>query len=248
MTYRTYRYGGIFRKITEKTVSWMWPEVCPFCGRVSRQGICTGCREKLKTLRIKEPRCMRCGKPVSYGEQEFCHDCMHMEHWYDRGYGLWLHKEPVSTSIYQFKYHNQRRYGVCYVEELLRCYGRSIETWAPDLMIPIPLHKKRRRKRGYNQAAVICRELGGRLGIPVDEKSLVRMLYTEPQKKLSHQERRKNLRHAFAVKTCFRPVRKVLLIDDIYTTGNTIDAAASVLKKKGVEKVYFLTISIGQGY
>ena len=86
------------------------------------------------------------------------------------------------------------------------------------------------------------------LGIPVDEKSLYRKFYTDPQKTLSHKERRKNLKHAFALKKGFRVVPTVLLIDDIYTTGNTIDAAAMVLKEKGVEKVYFLTISIGQGF
>ena len=171
-----------------------------------------------------------------------------MKHQYDRGCGLWLHEEPVSTSIYQFKYHNQRRYGVCYAEELCRCYGYTIKRWNPDLIIPIPLHKKRRRKRGYNQAAILCRELGGRLGIPVDEKSLIRKIYTNPQRLLGHKERRKNLRNAFGVKSSFQPVPTVLLVDDIYTTGNTMDAASEALKKKGVEKVYFLTISIGQGY
>ena len=85
------------------------------------------------------------------------------------------------------------------------------------------------------------------LGIPVDEKSLYRKFYTDPQKTLSHKERRKNLRRAFAVRKSFFPVKTVLLIDDIYTTGSTMDAAAQVLKEKGVEKVYFLTISIGQG-
>ncbi len=191
---------------------------------------------------------MRCGKPVRNEEQEYCHDCMHMEHRYNRGFGMWLHKEPVSTSIYQFKYHNQRRYGVCYAKELIRCYGHMINSWAPALIIPIPLHKKRRRQRGYNQAAVISRELGRRLQIPVDEKSLIRRRYTDPQKTLSRHKRRENLRHAFALKNSFLPVSRVLLIDDIYTTGNTIDAASEVLKKKGVEKVYFLTISIGQGF
>ena len=242
------RYGGLFQTLRGSVVKWLWPEVCPFCGKVSSQGICAGCRRKIDDLKVREPRCMQCGKPVQDTRREYCYDCMHMEHRYDRGYGLWLHKEPVSTSIYQFKYHNQRDYGVCYAKELIRCYGNIIKSWTPDLMIPIPLHKKRRRQRGYNQAAVICQELGRMLGIPGDEKSLYRKFYTDPQKTLSHKERRKNLKHAFALKKGFRVVPTVLLIDDIYTTGNTIDAAASVLKKKGVEKVYFLTISIGQGY
>lgn len=239
---------GVFQKIIEGAASWLWPEACPFCGRVESLGICDACRRKADALKVREPRCMRCGKPLRFAEQEYCYDCMHMRHRYDRGYGMWIHREPVSTSIYQFKYHNQRRYGVYYAEELICCYGHIIKRWDPDLIIPIPLHKKRRRKRGYNQAAVICRIIGRRLGITVDERSLIRKQHTDPQKALGHQERKRNLKDAFALKNGFRPVPAVLLIDDIYTTGNTIDAASAVLKKKGVEKVYFLTISIGQGY
>lgn len=123
-----------------------------------------------------------------------------------------------------------------------------IRGWGPDLIMPVPLHKKRRRKRGYNQAGVLGRRLGRLLGIRVDDKSLLRRVYTDPQKKLGRLERKKNLRNAFALKESFKPVPVVLLVDDIYTTGNTIDAVSEVLKKKGVEKVYFLTISIGQGY
>ncbi len=242
------KYVELFRTMIGKVAVFLWPEVCPFCGRVHSQGICMACRRELEGLRIREPRCMRCGKPVRNMEQEYCYDCMHMEHSYDRGFGLWQHKKPVSTSIYQFKYHNQRRYGVCYAEELIRCYGHIIKSWAPDLIIPIPLHKKRRRQRGYNQAAIVCRELGRALQIPTDEKSLIRKVHTNPQKLLSHQERQKNLRYAFTLVNSFLSVPTVLLIDDIYTTGSTVDAAAMVLKEKGVEKVYFLTISIGQGY
>ncbi len=191
---------------------------------------------------------MQCGKPVRHSEQEFCYDCMRVRHSYDRGLSMWLHQDPVNKSIYQFKYHNQRRYGIHYAKELVRAYGHTIRKWNPDLILPIPLHKKRRKKRGYNQAAIISRELGELLHIPVDEKSLVRRVYTDPQKTLGRQERKENLKHVFAVKKEFYPVRVVLLVDDIYTTGNTIDAVTEVLKKKGVEKVYFLTISIGQGY
>ncbi|MEZ3485682.1 MAG: ComF family protein [Lachnospiraceae bacterium] len=233
--------------IGERASTWLWPEVCPFCGRVSSQGICARCRRRLENIRIQEPRCMKCGKPLRHEEQEYCYDCMHMKHQYTSGYGLWLHRDPVSISIYQFKYHNQRRYGIYYAEELVFCFGRTIRRWKPDLIIPIPLHRKRRKKRGYNQAEIISRRMGEMLGIPVDSQCLIRRICTAPQKMLGHQERRKNLRRAFAVRKSFFPVKTVLLIDDIYTTGSTMDAAAQVLKEKGVEKVYFLTISIGQG-
>lgn len=243
---------GKFRKIPANlwriVSTWLWPEVCPFCGCASSRGICPACQEALELLRVREPRCMQCGKPIRHAEQEYCHDCMHTRHHYDRGLSLWLHREPVRRSIYQFKYHNQRRYGILYTEELIRCYGHMIKRWNPDLIIPIPLHKKRRKKRGYNQAAIISRELGKRLRIPVDDGILIRRIATSPQKGLGHSERKKNVRNAFMMKKEVRRGITVLLVDDIYTTGNTIDAAAEVLKAGGIEKVYFLTISIGQGY
>lgn len=89
------------------------------------------------------------------------------------------------------------------------------------MIIPVPLHRARRRKRGYNQAQILAENLGRMLCIPVDSKSLARRKKTSPQKKLGHNERKKNLKNAFAVTPAFRPVRKVLLVDDIYTTGNT---------------------------
>ena len=226
----------------------LWPEVCPFCGNVSRRGICDCCRKTLDALKIKNPKCMQCGKPVRFPEQEYCYDCMHAAHLYDRGLGLWIHREPVNQSIYQFKYHNQRRFCKYYAEEIIRAHCHVIKKWDPDLILPIPLHRRRRKERGYNQAALISREIGRLLGIPVDEKSLVRSIYTNPQKRLGRGDRKRNLNQVFALKKDFLPVPVILLVDDIYTTGSTIDAAAGVLKKKGVEKVYFLTISIGQGY
>ena len=235
-------------KYVEKVITWLWPEVCPFCENVCRTGICDHCREELEIIRVKEPKCMQCGKPVRHMEQEYCHDCIQTHHYYDRGVSLWIHKPPVSTSIYQFKYHNQRRYGIRFAEELVRYYGKTIKMWDPDIIIPIPLHSKRRKKRGYNQAEIIAEQIGKRVGISVVSDILVRRINTDPQKKLNHSERKQNLKHAFILKSELKKVKTVLLVDDIYTTGNTMDAAAKVLKSGGAEKVYFLTISIGQGY
>ena len=231
-----------------KTAALLWPEVCPFCQKVCRTGICASCRRMIEKLRVREPRCMQCGKPLRHMEQEYCHDCMHTHHYYEKGISLWIHRPPVNTSIYQFKYHNQRRYGIRYAEEIVKIHGKTILSWDPDLLIPSPLHPKRKRKRGFNQAEILARELGKRLSLNVDSISLIRKLNTDPQKKLGHAERKNNLKKAFFLQKELSGVKNVVLVDDIYTTGNTIDAAAKVLKEGGVEKVYFLTISIGQGY
>lgn len=225
-----------------------WPDTCPFCGKVNAGGVCAACKRKADSLQVKEPRCMKCGKPIRYSEREYCRDCMHTRHVYDRGVSLWLHKEPVSQSVYRFKYHNQRFYARFYASEITKSYEALIKRWNPEIIAAVPLHPRRRRKRGYNQAELLALELGKIMRIPVSCSMLKRVRNTEPQKILDSRKRRKNLGKAFAVRMPDAVPYCVLLVDDIYTTGNTIDVAAEALKRAGVQKVYFLTISIGQGY
>ena len=224
----------------------LYPQTCYFCGKISRTPICPGCRKKIEY--IGEPRCKKCGKPVRYEEQELCKDCRESSFHYEQGRSVWLHKGPVRWSIYQFKYRNRRIYGQFYAQELYRLYGEKMKEWEIDTIIPIPLHRKRKRKRGYNQTEIIAKHLGKLSKIPVKTKTLVRVRNTAPQKELNHQERKKNLKEAFRVTKYWKNRENILLVDDIYTTGNTIDSAAAVLKKKGAKKVWFLTISIGQGF
>ncbi|MFQ7550765.1 MAG: ComF family protein [Blautia marasmi] len=115
-------------------------------------------------------------------------------------------------------------------------------------MIPVPLHPKRMEKRGYNQAEIIAGEIGRILQLPVDTKTVVRRVNTKPQKELNDKERRSNLRSAFAVRQPKLPWKKILIIDDIYTTGSTVDGVSLALKAAGAEQVYFLTIAIGTGF
>lgn len=193
---------------------------------------------------------MKCGKPIRDQEREYCYDCTCIQHYFDRGAALWLHKPPVDQSIYQFKFHNQRNFGKYYAGEMIAEYVDVLIGWKIDMIIPIPLHPGKYRKRGYNQAAVLAEEIGKLLGIPAEESVLSRIRKTGPQKKLDPGKRRQNLKGAFSVqekKKTMLEGKTVLLIDDIYTTGSTVDEAAYVLRKAGAEKVFYLTISIGQG-
>lgn len=224
----------------------LYPETCHFCGKVCKEKICPECAKKIEY--IQEPRCKRCGKPIRYEETEFCADCAKSPAFYEQGRSVWLHKGPVRWSIYQFKYHNRRIYGEFYAEEMYRLYGDKLKEWGIELILPIPLHKRRKRKRGYNQAELIAKHLGKISGIPVETRAVVRVQNTKPQKELNDKQRKKNLREAFRITKEWKTPKNILLIDDIYTTGNTIDAVAKVLKEKGNHKVWFLTISIGQGF
>ena len=223
----------------------IYPKTCCFCGKVSEKELCKECAEKV--VYITEPRC-KCGKPVRYEEQEYCYDCQKNVHTYEQGRSIWMHKMPVSLSIYQFKYKNRRIYGEFYAKEMFSIYGRLIREWGVEVIIPIPLHRKKKRLRGYNQAEIIARNLGEIMDIPVDCKSVIRNRYTRPQKELNDKERKKNLKQAFSITSQWANYKNVLVIDDIYTTGSTIDTVTKELKSRGARKVYFLTISIGQGY
>lgn len=126
-------------------------------------------------------------------------------------------------------------------------FGDLLKRWKVGEIIPVPLHPEKMRKRGYNQAGILADELGKRTGISVNKTCVYRITNTTPQKILGQKERQKNLRRAFAIDRQWRPGGNVLIIDDIYTTGSTINAIARLLKKMGAKKIYFLTITIGEG-
>lgn len=234
----------------ENILSLLYPDICPFCGRIlgekEQRAVCKKCEFKLPY--IYEPRCKKCGKPVDKEEQEYCWDCEHHQHYYDSGLAVWEHRPVVAQAIYQFKYHNRRVYSRSFAREMVKSYESVIHKWNIDLIVPIPISKKRKRQRGYNQAELIAKEISSLTGISMDAYSFIRIKDTVAQKKLDVWGRKTNLFKAFVWKGKKKPKGNILLIDDIYTTGNTIDAATRVLKASGASKVYFMTISIGEGF
>lgn len=234
------------KKILEFLLQLLYPNRCVFCQKLSRYDVCESCKSKPE--RVVEPRCKKCGKPIRQDEAEYCRDCMEYPKSFEQGKNLWLHKSPVSDSLYRFKYKDKRRYGRYYAEELYRHYGDWIRSCGIEVIIPVPLHFLRKRRRGYNHAEIVARILGEKCDIPVQEKAVKRVKRTVAQKKLGQKERRMNLSGAFWTTESWNPKKRVLLVDDIYTTGSTLDALAKTLLADGAEKVWFLTISIGQGF
>lgn len=223
----------------------LYPIKCPFCGKITGDGICENCRKKYPF--IKEPICKKCGKPLDIEEQEYCYDCQRKKHVFCEGRALWLHKGSVSEAVYALKYKNKRIYGEIFGTEMGKQFSRYLAEHQVGLIIPIPLHKKRERYRGYNQAEILADQISEISGIPVDSEVLVRVKETTAQKELDDRQRRRNIKNAFSVKKEIY-AGNVALVDDIYTTGSTLDEAADVLLASGVAKVYFMVISIGQGF
>ena len=224
----------------------LFPLRCPVCdGIVPQAGekICLECLGRLKVL--TPPWCMKCGKKLAQ-EGEYCADCGKKTHFFMRGRALYEY-ESIALSIYRFKYGGRREYADYFGEEMEEYLGDFIRSVEPDALIPIPLHRKRRAARGYNQAELLARALGDRLGIPVYTDFLVRQKNTAPLKYENPEERQNNLKKAFNILQNDVKLEKVMIVDDIYTTGSTMDETARVLKEAGVQEIYFVTLACGAG-
>ena len=230
----------------EGLVNIFFPKTCPMCGKVIKKKlICDNCNEKMTVIR--EPKCEKCGKPLDTNEKIYCEDCGKRQHFFTRGVALFEHTGDLRESVYKFKFGNAREYGEFYGQTAAKQYKNVFRAWNIQIMIPIPMYYKKEIKRGYNQAEVFANCVSKYTGIPVDKKSLIRKKPTVAQKELNDEMRRANLEGAFAVDASrVSSYKSVLLVDDIYTTGSTVDACAKLLKKAGVDKVYVLCISIGR--
>lgn len=231
----------------------IYPKRCALCGEIcesNKQLVCKKCASK--PIVIQEPRCKKCSKPISSEELEYCYDCSNKEFHYKSGISLWLYDEVMKQSIIRFKYKGCKEYVNFYVSEVIKYLGDEIKRISPNVLLPVPVHKMRQRERGYNQAELIAAELGHQLHIPVRSNILQRIVKTTPQKELNSSERIKNLEKAFVVskkgEKVLCSISRVMLVDDIYTTGSTIEACTKVLQKAGVKEVYFATLCIGEGY
>ncbi len=227
-------------------LEFLFPARCPVCDEVLPRGrrICASCRKDLKLIR--SPFCHKCGKRLRSEDERLCSDCATYPHVYDRGRALFEYV-PIRASIYRLKYGKRAEYATFYGEELARHLGDVIRGWKPDALVPVPLHKRRLAKRGYNQAELLADALGGRLGIPVQKNLIKRLKNTVPQKNLDAAGRQNNLKKAFKLSRNDVKLSSIVIIDDIYTTGSTIDAVATVFKEAGTRSVYFVALSVGKG-
>lgn len=224
----------------------IFPRRCAVCDEVTDRtgnGVCSSCASEI--VYIKAPACMKCGKQLKQ-EMELCADCMKKKHWYIRGVALYDYGS-MADSVFRFKYAGRQEYALFYGRDLYEKYGNWLLAVRPDALIPVPIHSSRERQRGYNQSALIAKALSKLSGIPVNNGLIVRKKRTLPQKNLSGQERQNNLKRAF--KICQNDVKlsTIVIVDDIYTTGSTIDAMAEVLMTAGIQRVYYMALAVGRG-
>lgn len=203
------------------------------------------CRELLKY--VEEPMCCKCGKHLDH-IGEYCRDCGDTEHYFDRVLPVFEYSDEIKKSIYDFKYNNRRSYSGFFASEIYKRYRDFFEVYKPDIIIPVPMFKKKEKQRGYNQAALLAADLSRMTGIPYSEEMLIRVRKTSPMKDLERKDRLRNLKEVFSIREPLSSIYKVLLIDDIYTTGATMDECSLILKDSGAREVYGIALCIGNGF
>ena len=229
----------------------LYPRKCPGCRGVIRTDmlICPDCRDAFR--RILPPYCLKCGRHVNE-DDEYCPECAAKDHSYTAGIAMFEYDSRMKRSMSDFKFNGWRENGDYYVAETLKYHADDILKFGPYALIPVPIHRSKRAYRGYNQAEIIADGIGDALDIRVVKDLLVRNKKTKAQKALGQESRSANLKSAFicnADKYDETQVRKlfprVMLIDDIYTTGATMEGCATALINAGVQQVGILSITAG---
>ena len=233
------------KKIKEKCLDVLYPPRCPACGGIledKQRSICPQCESIFHP--VSEYYCMKCGKPVKR-EEEYCVVCREGGHYFTEGRSIFPYGEIWRQSLVRFKYYGCREYGDFYAKAMSMYGRRYLERWKPQLIVPVPLHPAKKRMRGFNQAAYLAERLSCYTGIPWTDSLVLKIRNTRSQKKLDALQRRNNLRKAYEVTHKLDDI-SILVVDDVYTTGSTMDAMAICLTEAGAQAVYFLTVCAGR--
>ncbi len=216
----------------------LFPRWCIGCGKEGSY-ICRDCRRGLPF--ISPPVCVYCGRPL--GHEALCRGCDNAPAQIDGIRSPFVFSGIIRQAIHELKYRNLRTLAPS-MAGLLNDY--LTENPLPgDVLVPVPLHRKRLRERGYNQSALLAGELGKLSGLPVITGCLVRQSYTAPQaRSVAVADRRKNVAEAFACRDSRLKDKRVILIDDVSTSGATLNACAAVLKDAGAASVWGLVMAL----
>lgn len=191
---------------------------------------------------------MKCGKPLRQSEDEYCGDCRRYNHVFERGFSLYPYRS-VSGAVGRLKYRGRREYAEFFGQEMAdELQHIFAQRWIPqpDLLIPVPASPEKVKKRGYNQAELLAEKIGRTTGIPMKNDILFRTEDTPPLKGMTAAMRHKILKSAF--NACGNDVefKLIMLVDDIYTTGATMDACSRALLQAGASAVFFMTLAAGE--
>lgn len=222
---------------TTRAIDERFPKPCIGCGmRADTTGICVACRRELPW---NLSACRRCAAPLAE-DSSACGECIIGPPAWHRARSAFVYETPVTSLIQEFKFARKLATGrvlAALCAEWFASHARE----SPEVLVPVPLHWRRRLLRHFNQADEIATVFSRRLGLPVS-RACRRIRATAPQSKLTASERRRNLRNAFIVTRPLR-ARHVAVVDDVLTTGSTASAMTAVLAAAGAERVEIWTLA-----
>ncbi|MCH8158193.1 MAG: ComF family protein, partial [Nitrospinae bacterium] len=228
----------------------LFPQLCIFCDGDRKGGgdfLCLSCREDIAWL--EPPFCHSCGMPAEidydYPTPEFeCSLCRREPFRFDRARSLGYYQSVLKQLIHHFKYAKQPGVMKEITQLIERFFGQSTEDWSGLYVSHVPLHFRKMRERGFDQSFLVAKQVAATLGEPMAAGLLRRVVETPPQAKMSRGDRKKNVSGAFEVN---RPDqvegKKILLVDDVFTTGSTVSEASKALKRAGAKEVFVFTLA-----
>jgi ComF family protein len=224
-------------RLVEVAVDSFFPRRCVGCGRVG-SFLCPDCLEELP--RLTAPLCPRCGRPQASGI--VCPNCWQRPTEIDGIRSPFRFDGAVRKSIHELKYRSLKAVSPC-LAELLADYLKE-NPLPGEALVSVPLHPRRLRERGYNQSGLLAGELGKRIGLPVIEDCLIRIRQSQPQvRAVDVEERRRNVTDAFVCRDERASGKQIILIDDVCTSGATMESCAAALKDRGATSVWGLTLA-----
>jgi ComF family protein len=240
-----------FRLMTDGILSLLYPDSCCICSlpiaRHQDCGVCDACWRKVLNLQVRPPWCASCGLPLQAFKIEgerLCLPCSLQMPPFSGARSYGFYSAELAQLIQGLKFRGRSNLACLLAPLLADVFSESWDRSEFDCVVPVPLHPWRKRERGFNQAALLARPFARLIGIPCCESILVRARMTRPQVGLSDQERWNNLKLAFKCRNPARIVQKrVLLLDDVLTTGATVSSAADALLEAGAMRVAVLTLA-----
>jgi len=221
----------------------LFPPLCLGCSRRlahSRPPLfCAECQQKL--VFISSPLCSSCGTPFTTGVDHLCSNCLLQQYAFDLARSLFLYQPPSDALILPLKFGGQLG-GLPTLSALMAHWPHQEDFTTPDYILPVPLHARRLRQRGFNQALLIAQACFPGWRNKIRPSLLIRRQETIPQAQLSGKERRSNLKKAFDLKTQLHG-KSILVVDDVFTTGSTVNECAKVLKRQGAGRVEVFTLA-----